>query len=59
MQKRQMSITLTNPAHYPVMLANDPEVIQRSILRCDCNHRQECTICQRVAVLGAEFVTAI
>ena len=23
-------ITLTNPAHYPVMLANDPEVIQRT-----------------------------
>ena len=52
-------ITLTNTAHYPVMLANDPEMAERSILRCDCNHRQECTICQRVAVLGAELVTAI
>ena len=52
-------ITLTNPAHYPVMLANDPEVIQRTILRCDCNHRQECTVCQRAAVLGAELAPVI
>ena len=52
-------ITLTNPAHYPVMLANDPEVIQRTILRCDCNHRRECTVCQRAAILGAELAPVI
>jgi len=40
-------ITLTNPAHYPRMLVNDPQVNNRTILRCECNHRQECTLCQR------------
>lgn len=39
--------TLTNPAHYPRMLVNDPHVSKRTVLRCECNHRQECTICQR------------
>jgi DNA sulfur modification protein DndD len=39
--------TLTNPAHYPMMLVNDPRVTERKVLRCDCNHRTECTICQR------------
>ena len=51
--------TLTNPAHYPVMLANDPKLKHRTILRCDCNHRQECTICQRVTVLSAELAAVI
>ncbi|MDE0315857.1 MAG: AAA family ATPase [Candidatus Poribacteria bacterium] len=40
-------ITLTNPAHYPRMLVNDPQVKERKLLRCDCNHRQECGLCQR------------
>src|SRR5262249_47926790 len=40
-------ITLTNPAHYPRMLVNDPEVNERTVLRCKCNHRQECPLCQR------------
>ena len=40
-------ITLTNPAHYPRMLANDPQVKERKVLRCDCNHREECQLCQR------------
>lgn len=40
-------ITLTNPAHYPRMLVNDPQVKERKVLRCDCNHRQECELCQR------------
>lgn len=40
-------ITLTNPLHYPLMLVNDPKVNLRTILRCDCNHRKECPICQR------------
>ena len=41
--------TLTNPAHYPKMLVNDPGVPERKIIRCDCNHRRECQICQRRA----------
>lgn len=40
-------VTLTNPAHYPRMLVNDPEVRERKVLRCECNHRQECRLCQR------------
>ena len=41
-------ITLTNPAHYPRMLVNDPRVKEVTVLQCGCNHRQECTLCQRL-----------
>jgi len=41
-------ITLTNPAHYPKMLVNDPHVTEQMILACDCTHRDECQLCQRV-----------
>lgn len=44
-------ITLTNPAHYPRMLVNDPQVQERMVIQCKCNHRQECTLCQRRADL--------
>lgn len=47
-------ITLTNPAHYPRMLVNDPQVNERTILRCECNHRQECRLCQRRLEAEAE-----
>ena len=47
-------ITLTNPAHYPVMLMNDPGVKKRAVMLCDCNHRQECNICQRVVLSESE-----
>jgi DNA sulfur modification protein DndD len=40
-------VTLTNPAHYPRMLVNDPQVNERTVMRCECNHRQECRLCQR------------
>lgn len=40
-------ITLTNPVHYPRMLVNDPKVNERTILRCECNHRKDCPLCQR------------
>ena len=49
-------ITLTNPAHYPVMLANDPQVQERTVLQCECNHRRECTICHRIALSEADLV---
>ena len=39
--------TLTNPAHYPKMLVNDPCVSERKIFRCECNHRNYCQLCQR------------
>jgi DNA sulfur modification protein DndD len=40
-------LTLTNPAHYPKMLVNDPGVMERKVLRCGCNHRRVCQICER------------
>ena len=41
--------TLTNPAHYPKMLVNDPGVEKRMVLRCGCDHRNECQLCRRHA----------
>ena len=40
-------VTLTNPAHYPKVLVNDPGDVERKVLRCDCDHRSECQLCQR------------
>lgn len=40
--------TLTNPAHYPRILVNDPEVIERKVLRCFCDHKNTCQICERL-----------
>ena len=39
--------TLTNPAHFPKMLVNDPGVEERKVLRCGCDHRNECQLCDR------------
>ena len=40
-------LTLTNPAHYPKMLVNDPGVAERKVLRCECDHRSVCQLCER------------
>ena len=40
-------ITLTNPAHYPRMLPHKPPIDQANILRCACDHRHECQVCER------------
>ncbi len=40
--------TLTNPAHYPRMLANEPKVSDSRIVRCECNHRSHCDVCERI-----------
>lgn len=50
--------TLTNPAHYPKMLVNDPGVAERKVLRCECNHRNECHLCQRRADAQVELQIA-
>ena len=47
--------TLTNPAHYPKMLVNDPGVEKRKILRCNCDHRNECQLCRRHADAQGEL----
>ncbi len=39
--------TLTNPAHYPRMLVNKTNVKDAKIVRCHCNHREVCEICER------------
>lgn len=39
--------TLTNPAHFPRMLLHRPPTGSSKILRCECNHRRECEICER------------
>ena len=48
-------ITLTNPAHYPQMLINDPRVNEHTVLRCECDHRMECPVCQRRMDLELEM----
>ena len=40
-------ITLTNAAHFPRILENDPGISERKVLRCDCTHREECDLCRR------------
>lgn len=40
--------TLTNPAHYPLMLAYKPTITDTRILRCECNHKETCTVCERI-----------
>ena len=48
-------ITLTNTAHYPGMLLNDPQMKDFNALRCECNHHQECEICERRTGLEQEM----
>ena len=43
--------TLTNPSHYPKMLAHPPKTDDSRILRCECNHRQTCPICERTDIV--------
>lgn len=47
--------TLTNPAHYPRMLVNDPGITERKVLRCACDHRGECVLCLRHADAQVEL----
>jgi len=39
--------TLTNPAHYPRILKNDPGTKDAVALLCSCDHRSSCKICDR------------
>lgn len=43
--------TMTNPAHYPTILVNDPGVEDIRVLLCTCNHREDCEICKRRSTL--------
>ena len=48
--------TLTNPAHYPKMLVNDPGVDECKILRCGCGHKNECQLCHRRSDVGSNWI---
>ena len=50
--------TLTTPAHYSKMLVNDPGVTESKVLRCECDHRSECQLCQRRADAQVELEIA-
>ena len=52
-------ITLTNPAHYPKMLVNDPHFTEQTIMACDCTHREECQLCQRLVDAETEFEESV
>lgn len=39
--------TLTNPAHYPTMLAHQPSSSASGVLRCECDHHSSCQLCER------------
>ena len=39
-------ITLTNAAHYPAMLVNDPGVVGSQAIRCECKDLGFCPICE-------------
>jgi len=39
--------TLTNQAHYPLMLKNPPVANDSMVIRCECSHRETCSICAR------------
>lgn len=41
--------TLTNPAHHPRMLANKPKVSDSRLIRCECDHRSHCQVCERLS----------
>ncbi|MEX2345517.1 MAG: hypothetical protein WD604_07880 [Balneolaceae bacterium] len=40
-------LTFTNPAHYPAILVNEPNVDNSRIIVCDCNHNKSCHLCER------------
>lgn len=40
-------VTMTNPAHYPKILKNDPGTTAAKVMLCHCDHRTSCEICER------------
>lgn len=39
--------TLTNPGHFPLQLLNKPPIEEAEVLKCSCNHRETCELCER------------
>ena len=48
-------ITITNSAHYPNILVNDPHINEPQALRCSCQDLGECQICQRRTDIEVEI----
>ena len=46
-ERAVVAATLTNPAHYPRILKNNPETREAVIRQCSCDHRSYCKICDR------------
>lgn len=46
-EKAGQVLTMTNPAHYPRILANPPPVSDARVLICKCNHRSHCEVCEQ------------
>jgi DNA sulfur modification protein DndD len=46
-EKAGKVVTMTNPAHYPNILLNEPDVPDARVVMCGCNHRSECHVCAR------------
>ncbi len=46
-QRAGLVFTMTNPAHYPKILVNDPGISDTRVVLCECNHRKHCKICER------------
>jgi len=51
-EKAGSVVTMTNPAHYPRILKNDPGTTKAGVLLCGCDHRSFCEICERKASSG-------
>lgn len=47
-------VTLTNASHYGKKVVNDPGVAYQA-LKCTCNHRQYCNICERLGDKNSEL----
>lgn len=46
-EKAGKVFTLTNTGHYPRMLQYEPDAEVSQVVRCACDHRSACRICQR------------
>ena len=51
-------ITITNSAHYPNILVNDPHINEPQALRCECKDLAECKICKRRTDVEVEIQSA-
>ena len=45
--------TLTNTGHYPKMLEHEPASEIAQVVRCECDHRSVCNVCQRRNLVNA------